>query len=258
MLSRAQISLIQGLKRRKIREKEGLFLAEGVRVVEDLAASGLDLRLAVVASSLEDTPRGAALARTLRAACTTVEVSDAELARLAATETPQGVLVLARAPEWTLDDRVIEGDATVLVLDGVQDPGNFGTMLRTADALGAAFVACLPGTVDPWNPKAVRAAAGSSFRQPAVQIDPEPLAEWLRARGFALLGADAAGEPVEAAPLPPRSALVVGNEGTGLAPRTRAVLDRLVSVPIRGDAESLNVAIAAAILLYVLTRSVRC
>lgn len=206
MLSRAQISLIQGLKRRKIREKEGLFLAEGVRVVEDLAASGLDLRLAVVASSLEDTPRG----------------------------------------------------ATVLVLDGVQDPGNFGTMLRTADALGAAFVACLPGTVDPWNPKAVRAAAGSSFRQPAVQIDPEPLAEWLRARGFALLGADAAGEPVEAAPLPPRSALVVGNEGTGLAPRTRAVLDRLVSVPIRGDAESLNVAIAAAILLYVLTRSVRC
>jgi TrmH family RNA methyltransferase len=138
------------------------------------------------------------------------------------------------------------------MLDAVQDPGNFGTLVRSAEALGAAGVIALPGTVDPWNPKAVRAAVGSTFRLPVVGSSWETAAEWLRREGFGILGADAGGGPVPASVR--RAALVVGNEGAGLSAAVRAGMDGLVGIPLRGRAESLNVAAAAAILLYELTR----
>src|SRR5690606_15150059 len=138
------------------RDEEGLFLAEGIRVVEELVGSGIPVRLAVVSPSAEESERGAALVRALGERAPVRRVSDAEFARLAATEAPQGVLAVAEAPKRELHDITPPDAATVLVLDGIQDPGNFGTMVRTADAFGADLVAALPGTVDPWNPKAVR------------------------------------------------------------------------------------------------------
>ncbi|MBX6365616.1 MAG: RNA methyltransferase [Gemmatimonadetes bacterium] len=254
MLSRADAKLIRGLHRRKNRERDGLFLAEGVRVVEELARSGIDLRFAVASPSLEDTERGRALAATLEERGVLHRIGDAELAALAATETPQGILAVASIPRAELGEIVVQGAATVLVLDGVQDPGNFGTLVRSADAFAAAFVAVLPGTVDPWNPKAVRAAAGSAFHLPIVAATAGELLEWLGERGFAIYGADARGESVEAAPLAQRAALVLGNEGAGLSEEVRRAVDRLLSIPIRGRAESLNVGVAAGILLYLLTR----
>ncbi len=255
MLSRREERLLRSLRQRKSREAEGLFLAEGVRAVEDLAASPLPVRLAVAASTLGDTPRGRALLDLLAAQRVTVhDTGERELAALADTETPQGILAVAPIPSARLDDLAVEREPTVIVvLDAVQDPGNFGTLARTAEALGAAGVVALPGTVDPWNPKSVRAAMGSSFRLPIVPAAWDELAPWLAERGFATLAAAAGGEPLPD-PRPARAALVLGNEGAGVSAETRARADRVVGIPIRGRAESLNVAAAGAVLMYELLR----
>jgi TrmH family RNA methyltransferase len=255
VLSRREERLLRSLRQRKSREAEGLFLAEGVRAVEDLAASPLPVRLAVAASTLGDTPRGRALLDLLAAQRVTVhDTGERELAALADTETPQGILAVAPIPSARLDDLAVEREPTVIVvLDAVQDPGNFGTLARTAEALGAAGVVALPGTVDPWNPKSVRAAMGSSFRLPIVPAAWDELAPWLAERGFATLAAAAGGEPLPD-PRPARAALVLGNEGAGVSAETRARADRVVGIPIRGRAESLNVAAAGAVLMYELLR----
>lgn len=254
MPSRAEQKLIRGLHRRKVREEEGLFLAEGVRVVEELLTSELPLRFAVVSPGLKTTERGRELVRALEARAPIRRVDDRQLDALAGTETPQGVLAVAEIPRRELDQVEVRAASTVLVLDAVQDPGNFGTMIRTADALGVDLVAALPGTVDPWNPKSVRAAAGASFRLPIVASEWAPLLEWLRDGDFALYGADADGIDIEEVRLPSRRALVVGNEGVGLGEAVRATVDEVVAIPVEPHAESLNVAVAAGILLYLLTR----
>lgn len=253
-LSRSDERRIRALHRRKTREAEGLFLAEGVRVVEELVDSGVELRLAVISPQLEATERGLALVESLATSAPLRRVSDRVLAGLAATESPQGVLAVAAIPRAELGRLRPERGSTALVLDGVQDPGNFGALVRSADAFGAAFVAALPGTVDPWNPKAVRAAAGAAFRMPIVQPGVEELIAWLRRHGYAIYGADAGGTPVERLERPARAALVVGNEGGGLSAAVRGEVDALVAVPVEAHAESLNVAVAAGILLYLLTR----
>jgi TrmH family RNA methyltransferase len=254
MLSRSESSLFHGLRQRKNRADTGLFLAEGLRVAEELAGSGVDLHLAVVSTSVEDTPRGAALVHRLEQRVRTERVSDAELAKLAATDAPQGVVVAARIPAASRGSIAFGDRAVCLLLDAVQDPGNFGTLVRSCDAFGAVAVVALPGTVDAWNPKAVRAAAGSSFRVPILQLTLEDAAAWLRAHGFRIAGADPDGRAIEHAPLPGRVALIVGNEGAGLGAGSRRVADELLAVPTPGPAESLNVAVAAGILLYLLTR----
>ncbi|HET7459945.1 MAG TPA: RNA methyltransferase [Longimicrobium sp.] len=253
-LSRREERLLRSLALRKHREAERLFLAEGVRAVEDLAASPLAIRLAAVSSSLWDTPRGAGLAQALEAREVPLrEVNERELRELAGTEHPQGILAAAEMPSHALDALPAHADPCVLlVLDAVQDPGNFGTLVRTAEALGAVGIVTLPGTVDPWNPKSVRAAMGSSFRLPIVPAEWDELAPWLEERGIvpvaAVVGAD---------PLPPsirRAALVLGNEGAGVGEQTLAAATVRAGIPIRGRAESLNVAAAGAILLYELLR----
>jgi TrmH family RNA methyltransferase len=253
-LSAREQKLLRGLARRKVREAEGLFLAEGVRVVEDLLASPLRTRLLVGVSTLEDSERGATLLRGAGHAGVPVRIVEPALfAEFAETETPQGVLAVAEMPRARLSDLLEEeGDAVLLALDAVQDPGNFGVLVRTAEALGARGVLTLPGTVDAWNPKAVRSAVGSSFRLPIVATEWEVLAGAARGAGFRVLASAAGGEPLGT---PPRRALLVmGNEGAGVSAEALSHADRVVGIPLRGRAESLNVSAAAAILLHDLLR----
>lgn len=255
MLTNGETKELRALQTRSNREAAGRFLAEGVRVVEDLVASSIRVRWVAASSSCEDTPRGATLLTEIESRGIPLRRLDAkELAGLAATDSPQGIIAVAETPRFVVDDiqGPVAGPAVVLVLDAVQDPGNFGTLVRSAEALGAVGVVALPGTVDPWNPKSVRASAGSSFRVPVIQASWEESSAALRRMGFRLLGADTSGEPVSGM-RGASVALVVGNEGAGLSPSVRAGLDGLVAVPLRGRAESLNVAAAAAILLYELS-----
>ena len=142
-----------------------------------------------------------------------------------------------------------------LLLDGVQDPGNLGTLVRAARAFALDGVVALDGTVDPWNPKAVRASAGASFRVPVLKVGwEEPVAPLLRRGGVHLLVAEPGGEDV-ARVRPPRPwALVIGSEARGIRGRVLEAAERRVEVPMPGGAESLNAGVAGAILLYALGR----
>jgi TrmH family RNA methyltransferase len=137
-----------------------------------------------------------------------------------------------------------------VLLDGVQDPGNVGTITRTAAALGADAVLALPGTVDLWNAKVVRSAMGASFHVPAFSCTWEQLDDFRGRESVSLWGADAGGVALESLTPPDRLALVVGNEGAGLSGESRARAHTLVSLPISSSVESLNVAVATGILLY--------
>jgi TrmH family RNA methyltransferase len=249
MLTRSESRLIHALKQRKGRAEHGLFLAEGVRVAEEAVRGGIAPEFAVVSPSLEDSERGRALIVMLEQVCSTRRVSDSELVKAAATETPQGVVLVARIPA---PREGAHEHGTVLVLDAVQDPGNFGTLVRTADALGASAVLALTGTVDPWNPKAVRAAAGSSFHVPILQQEPPFALAWLEERGIRRYVADARGQPVETVQLARPNALIVGNEGAGVREAMLRGAAASLAIQIRGRAESLNVGVAAGILLYLM------
>jgi len=254
MLTRREERLLRTLRQRRARQEEGLFLAEGVRTVEDLVASPLPVRFAVASSTLGDTPRGRGLVSAIEARGIAVhQVDERGFRGWADTETPQGVLAVAEIPRAGLAAIPLDADpAVLLVLDAVQDPGNFGTLVRTAEALGAAGVVALPGTVDPWNPKSVRAAMGSSFRLPVVEADWDALEPWLREHGVVTVASAVGAPPPES--LPRRAALVLGNEGAGVSADTLRRADVTLGIPLRGRAESLNVAAAGAILLHKLLR----
>lgn len=228
-------------------------MAEGVRAVEELLASPLRVVGALVSSQLDATPRGAELRASLGArGISVLDVEERDFATAADTDTPQGVLAIAEVPAAAASELVLGQTARVLVLDAIQDPGNVGTILRTATAFGVAATIALPGTVDLWNAKVVRGAMGSLFQHPTFSLTWDELDAFLAERDAALWGADARGVAVEqAAPeAPPRLALAVGNEGAGLSADARRRTARLVALRIAPGVESLNVAVAAGVLLY--------
>ena len=246
------LTLARDLRRRKARERTNLFVAEGVRAVEELLASSLVIRGVLVAPQLADAPRGAALLDALakRGDVERTDLSEREFASAAETESPQGVLAIAEIPRRTLESIAPVTSLTLLVLDAVQDPGNVGTILRTAAALGATATIALPGTVDLWNAKVVRSGMGAHFHHPCLHCTADELFAFLERERVPLWGADGRGKALSAEARPPRLAIAVGNEGNGLTSATRDRASALVALPIASDVESLNVAVATGILLY--------
>ena len=249
------LTLARDLRRRKARERQGLVVAEGVRSVEELLRSELQVRGLLVGPDADQAERKAALVAQARQHDLPIEqVTAAEFGSAAETESPQGVLAIGVAPEWSLASLEASQSMRLLVLDAVQDPGNVGTMLRTAAALGVAATLSLPGTVDLWNAKVVRSAMGAHFHHPCLSGTWDDLDAFRRDRSIEVWAADASGESIDGLEPPSRLALVVGNEGSGLSSLSRTRADRLVALPITAAVESLNVAVAAGILLYELRR----
>lgn len=249
------LTLARDLRRRKSREKQRLFVAEGVRAVEELLASSIEVKGVLVAPQLEGAQRGAVLrSRIAESGIETASVTEAEFRSAAETESPQGVLAIGAVPEHGFKSLAGRVTLRVLVLDAVQDPGNVGTILRTAQALGVDATVALPGTVDLWNAKVVRGAMGASFRHVAFHSSIDDLGRFLAEAGAVLWGADASGDPIDTIEPPARLAIGVGNEGAGLSSSLRERATRLVSLPIEGAVESLNVAVATGILLYQLRK----
>jgi TrmH family RNA methyltransferase len=255
-------STIRDLQLRRGRERRGLALAEGVRLVEEALAAGVPIRGAAVSPALEGTPRGKALKAALAGKGARLEeVGDPELDQLADTEHPQGIVAVIEPRRWALHHIDLHGGGTVLVMDGVQDPGNVGTMLRTAHALGAAGVVALKGTAELTNPKVIRGSMGALFRFPCVPTDETAFLEWSRASRLTIWVAAADGEHFPDRPdrpdhpdRPDRLALVLGNEGAGVRPVLSSAASRRIAIRLAPGAESLNVAAAAAILLHEVLR----
>jgi TrmH family RNA methyltransferase len=238
------------LKKRALREKDRRFLVEGAQAVGEAVGSGAtvhevfhtadpETRLLPVISAARD--RGIRL----------TEVSDAVMARLTSTVTPQGLVAVADFVDVSLD-RVPETARTIPILVEVRDPGNAGTIVRSADAAGADAVVFTRSSVDIYNEKVVRATAGSLFHVPVVRdAAPEETASELRTRGFAILAADPAGaESLHNTDLGRPTALLFGNESQGLPTDVLALADRTIRIPIAGRAESLNLAAATAVVLF--------
>ena len=228
-----------------------------MRAVEELLRSNLAIRGVLVAPQLMDAPRGSALAAGVGARGIPLEnVDAAAFASAAETDSPQGVIGIAEVPDRSFETLPSDWSGILLVLDAVQDPGNVGTILRTAAALGAVATAALPGTVDLWNAKVVRSGMGAHFTHPAFSTTWTDLDTFRKHSGLKVLAADSNGDvaPEGFRASAARIALVVGNEGAGLSAEARERADRTVALPISKDVESLNVAVATGILLYTLTR----
>lgn len=225
---------------------QGLAVAEGFHLLEEALRSRCDVPTVIAAEPVKATVaahlRG--LKRTRVAA-----VSEKTFAALASTETPQGVIALVKPPSWTLD-QLVRGRPLVVVLDGVQDPGNAGAILRAAEAFGATGAALLKSSVNPFNPKCLRASAGSIFRLPvASAIDHALLAaafEQKRVTFYAAL--PRAEKTIADADFSGPCAIVIGSEGRGVTPPI-ARKSAAIRIPTCG-VESLNAAVAAGVILY--------
>ena len=231
---------------------------EGIRLVEEALAAGLALRGAAVSPTLERTARGTELRAELeKRAIPVEEISERTFLQLADTDTPQGIIAVVQSPKWTTADLDSERSRGLLVIDGVQDPGNVGTLIRTAHALGAAGTIVLRGTADVNGPKTMRAAMGASFRHPVVSMDDNAFIAWARRADATLWATAADGLPLDRAVRETKAspiAVIVGNEGAGIRPALNAISARRVAIPLAQGAESLNVAVAAGILLYEVLR----
>lgn len=238
---------LAALSRARVRREQGRHLVEGPHAVGEALAAGVVEELFLV----DGDPGELTVPPEVRSTPVAAHV----LERLADASTPQGVVAVARTPSATLDEVV--GRGLLVVLHAVADPGNAGTILRTADAAGAGGVVLTTGSVDPYAPKTVRAAAGSTYHLPVVTgVDLAAVAAACRARTQTVLGLDGTADrsvfELEAERRP--VALVLGNEAHGLPAELHDHLDGLVAVPLFGRAESLNVAAAAAVAIYAAAR----
>jgi TrmH family RNA methyltransferase len=226
-------------------------LVEGVRAVSEAIDAGADVRFAVSSPRLETTDEGRRLAARLEALDLT-RMDDDDLGDVSDTEHSQGVLLVAKEPTGSLG--AIRAKGRYLVLDGVQDPGNAGTLVRAAVAFGLDAVLCVEGTVDAWIPKTVRASAGMLFRVPVVRGKASEVIDRMGDARIPLLVADGSGDDVQARAWREGFALVVGFEGAGVRSPLVEAASAVIAVRMPGPAESLNVAMAGSILLHALTR----
>ena len=226
---------------RAYRRETGEYLGDGVKLLAEAAHWDAALTAVVYTpeTALPDLPAGVRL----------VEVPRDLMASISPMEAPQGALFTARLPSPAPPDRLTGG--RYLALEGVQDPGNVGTILRTADAFGADGLFLLPGCADLYNPKTVRASMGAVFRLPVWNCSLEELRERLAAAGLPLVGAALRQDTVDlhGADLR-RGAVLIGREGRGLSREALAACDATVRIPMEARCESLNAAAAAAVLLW--------
>jgi len=222
---------------------------EGLRLVEEAIRSGLRFHaLFFRQSALSVADR---LLPQIASQVETVLLPNEVFDSVVATETPQGVAALTKIKSFTLDDMLRPYQPLIVALSGLQDPGNLGTILRSAEAFGASGVVLGGGTVSHFNTKAVRASAGSVFRLPVLAMKLSEAIPRLREAGLRLVASSShGGVPADQASLATPLALFVGNEGAGLPRELLSQMDETVVVPHPGQVESLNAAVAASILLY--------
>ncbi|MFZ0038091.1 MAG: RNA methyltransferase [Candidatus Acidiferrales bacterium] len=232
--------------------EEGLIGLEGPHLVEEALRSGLDIETLLTSpdgdKALETWPEES------RRSVRILKISARLFQSVAGTEHPQGIAALVRPREWAFDDLVRDGAPLVVVLVGVQDPGNVGTAVRSAEAFGATGLVATKGTADPWSSKALRASAGSALRLPILRgIAPAVAMAQLRVAGLRILAASskesgAAGKVLS--DLRDSCAIFIGNEGAGLPPEVERSADGLFAIPMASGVDSLNAGVAASVILY--------
>ena len=239
MVTKSELKYIQSLSDKKVRLETGCFIAEGVKLVGEMIAAGYPLK-AVYALDTWESPD---------ATLEVTRIEAFELDKMSMLQTPNQVLAVAMMPQKkeTLD---LAGPLTI-VLDGIQDPGNMGTIIRTADWFGITQIVASEDTVDVYNPKVIGATMGSFMR---VSVTYKNLADWMPTIKLPVYGALLEGENVFTIKTPQKGLLVIGSEGKGIRENILDFITHPVTIPKIGEAESLNAGIAAGIIVAQLTR----
>jgi len=239
-------NIIQLKDKAKVRKKEGCYIVEGIKMV--LEAPKEDLVNVFISESFDkEKPE---LAKEFDA----LTVSDSVFKKISDTVTPQGILAIVKQKKYTLDelfDTVRPGKNCFVVLDSLRDPGNMGTIIRTGEGAGINGVIMNSSSVDVYNPKVIRSTMGSIFRVPVVIVDnlPETVKQ-IKEQGIVTYAAHLKGENYSREEFPDKTAILIGNEANGLSDEVSEEADRLIKIPMHGQVESLNAAIATSILMY--------
>ena len=235
---------------------DGFCAIEGMRILEEAIRSGLKFKAVFFRASAEN--RAERLLPQLAAHVETLLLPDKLFASAVPSETPQGVAALVRCKPFKLEDVLVRSQSgPLLAIAGVQDPGNLGTILRSAEAFGAAGALLGEGTVSPFNSKVIRASAGSVFRLPIVQTKLSGILDQMRELGLHLIATSShKGTPLDQATLTGPLAIFIGSEGAGLPRDLLAQMTETVAIPHAPTVESLNAGVAASIVLYEIARQV--
>lgn len=245
MLSKAQISLITSLQNKKYRKQHGLFIVEGIKSVMEFISSSYEVE-SIFYTDDANTKVGK-ISHNIKSH----ELTETEFQKISALKSPQGILALVKLP---LQQKIVPSDLKnkfSLVLDDVQDPGNLGTIIRTAEWFGIEHIICSIGTVDAYNPKVVQATMGSLAR---LQIHYTDLTDFIPATGLKVYGALLDGQSIYQTVWADEGLIVMGNEGNGISDEIIALIDQAVTIPRLGQAESLNVAVATTIFCSEISR----
>ena len=230
------------LEKKKAREKEKRFVVEGERLVYEAAEN-----IVYILYSAELPAVGWARKKGILA----YKISKKVFELLTSVETPQGVVAVVKKPEYSIKNVLAKSNPLLILCVGIQDPGNLGTIIRSADAVSASGVLLSRGTVELYNQKVIRSTMGSLFHLPVVEIGKaEETMIDLKKRGIRLIAADLKGENYWESKLTGACAILIGNEGAGLPDEILKLCDETVKIPMPGRAESLNAAMAASLIMY--------
>ncbi|HEY9002397.1 MAG TPA: RNA methyltransferase [Mucilaginibacter sp.] len=245
MLSKSQINLLKSLQQKKFRREHGLFIVEGHKSIIEFINSAYPVE------AVYYTPSFDSKVLKLSQKINFCEISVTELEKVSSLKTPQDALALIKIPQWPiLQHEQLKGKFS-LVLDGVQDPGNMGTIVRIADWFGIDNIICSEDTVDAYNPKVVQACMGSLAR---VKVHYISLTDFLPKIKLPVFGALLDGVNIYQTDFGKEGLIVMGNEGNGLRPEVQKMVNEAITIPRIGKAESLNVAIATALFCSEITR----
>jgi TrmH family RNA methyltransferase len=245
MLSKSQIKLLKSLQHKKFRREHGFFLVEGHKSISEFVDSAYQVSSIYHTAAFD--PKVLKLSQKINSS----EISITDLEKISSLKTPQEVVAQVNIPQWPILHHTVLKGKFSLVLDGIQDPGNMGTIIRIADWFGISHIICSEDTVDAYNPKVVQASMGSLAR---VKVYYVALTDFLRTIKLPAFGALLDGENIYETNFDQEGLIIMGNEGNGMRAEVQELVTRAVTIPRIGKAESLNVAIATALFCSEVTR----
>lgn len=250
--SNERIKGIRALRHRKERERTGVFFIEGIRIVGEAADGGADIETVVLAPELLESDFARSLVERLEARGVPVLEVTADVFRsISLKDGPQGLGAVIRGRRLRLSEVKAGKGLCWVALEAVADPGNLGTILRTADAVGASGVILVGASTDPYDPEAIRASMGAVFALPIACATLDEFAAWKREQGCFLVGtSDSAGADYRDIAYPRPLVLFMGSERQGLSDEAVALTDMMVKIPMVGRSDSLNLAVATGVMLY--------
>ena len=257
-LTKEKLRQIYRLKTEKGRGKEEKFLIEGLRLCQEAFSSGWDVQLVFFSSEFGGSAAGEKLIQQFSKKGTEIfRTKKKEIEKLTDTETPQGIMAVVKKKKFTLSRDFLKESSLLLGLDSIRDPGNLGTMIRTADAAGADGVLLSKGCVELYNPKVIRSTMGSIFHLPVVEgLDLKEVLPEMKVSGFKIFSSEVhQGKDYSRISYPEKICLLMGGESSGISKEVSNLADERIKIPLFGKAESLNASVAAGILLYEMVRN---